>query len=68
MMTGPNLEALEDILSRIKVNLIASGGISSLEHIRALKRLRPRGIEGAIIGKALYAGALNLAEAIKAAS
>ena len=45
--------------------LIASGGIASLEDLRKLKTLEPRGVVGAIVGKALYEGAIDLREAIQ---
>lgn len=66
MLIGPNLPALERICaSGLKV--IASGGISSLEDVRTVARLEPLGVEGIIIGKALYEGRLTVAEAIAAA-
>lgn len=64
MLTGPNLESLEEILQKTNVSLIASGGISSLEDVRRLKRLERKGLEGIIIGKALYEGRIELGEAI----
>ena len=48
--------------------MIASGGVSSLADLRAIAGLRPAGIEGAIVGKALYAGAFTLQEALNAMS
>ena len=48
--------------------VIASGGVSSLDDIAALRELVPQGLEGAIVGKALYAGAFTLAEALDVAS
>ena len=64
MLTGPNLESLREMLKMITVPLIASGGISGLEDIGKLKSLESEGLQGAIIGKALYAGRVNLREAI----
>lgn len=57
----PNFESIEQILNRSHANIIASGGVSSLSHIEQLARL---GVEGVIIGKALYTGDINLHEAI----
>ena len=62
MLQGPNLELLRDILPKSPVPLIASGGVSSLEDVRRLSQIR--GLFGAIVGKALYAGTLSLREAI----
>ncbi|MDP2743918.1 MAG: HisA/HisF-related TIM barrel protein, partial [Dehalococcoidia bacterium] len=55
-LTEPNYEAIAELTARAKMAVIASGGISSSEHLRRLSRL---GVEGAIIGKALYAGVLD---------
>ncbi|HJU06145.1 MAG TPA: 1-(5-phosphoribosyl)-5-[(5-phosphoribosylamino)methylideneamino]imidazole-4-carboxamide isomerase [Nitrospiraceae bacterium] len=67
MLEGPNLPALADVLRCAPMPVIASGGISSIDDIRAVKSLG-HGITGAIIGKALYDGKLDLKEAIQAAS
>jgi phosphoribosylformimino-5-aminoimidazole carboxamide ribotide isomerase len=61
-LTGPNLRALKEMQQAISCSLIASGGVSSTEDLRSLAAL---GIEGAIVGKALYTGDVDLAEAIK---
>ncbi|MGH7163929.1 MAG: 1-(5-phosphoribosyl)-5-[(5-phosphoribosylamino)methylideneamino]imidazole-4-carboxamide isomerase [Nitrospiraceae bacterium] len=66
MLQGPNLDALRDIVADSPVPVIASGGIARVEDIRAIKSLGSR-VEGAIIGKALYDGQLDLAAAIVAA-
>lgn len=66
MLGGPNLAALRDIVDRSPVPVIASGGVTSLEDIRAIRSLGPR-VEGAIVGKALYDGKLDLAAALLAA-
>ena len=66
-LAGPNLELLASVCRATKKPIIASGGISSLADIQALKAVTPRGIEGAIIGKALYAGAFTLQSALKIA-
>jgi 1-(5-phosphoribosyl)-5-[(5-phosphoribosylamino)methylideneamino] imidazole-4-carboxamide isomerase/N-(5'phosphoribosyl)anthranilate isomerase len=65
-LTGPNLDLLGDVCAATDRPVIASGGVSSLDDLRALARLRPAGVEGAIVGKALYAGAFTLPEAIAA--
>jgi phosphoribosylformimino-5-aminoimidazole carboxamide ribotide isomerase len=68
MFTGPNLPALEELSRTVPdVDLIASGGVASLEHVESLGRLDAR-IEGVIIGKAIYDGKLTVADAIKAAA
>lgn len=64
MQQGPNLEALAALERGVSCRVIASGGVSTLEDIRALKEI---GLYGAICGKALYSGALNLGEALAAA-
>ena len=63
-LRGPNLELLEQVLERTSRPVVASGGISNLDDLVALRRLVPRGLEGAIVGKALYAGAFTLPEAL----
>jgi len=60
-MTEPNFQALEGLIGSIEVPVIAAGGIASLEHLR---RLRDVGAAGAILGKAIYVGAIDLREAI----
>ncbi len=65
MLTGPNLEAIEEILEKIKnISLIASGGISSIKDIEALSRFEGSGLKGCITGKAVYDGRINLHDAI----
>ena len=66
-MKGPNVDLLADVLSQTDHPVIASGGISSLDDIAALRELVPMGLEGAILGKALYAGAFTLTEALDVA-
>ena len=66
MLEGPNLALLQDVLGAGPRRVIASGGIASLDDLKRLKTLEPKGIIGAIVGKALYEGALDLAAAIKA--
>lgn len=67
MMTGPNIQLLEEVCSVTQKPVIASGGVSSLADIETLRKLTAIGIEGAIVGKALYAGAFSLQEALAAA-
>ena len=66
MLQGPNVELLGEVLEAAKVSLIASGGIASLEHLQRLKALQPRGLIGAIVGKALYESAIDLKAALAA--
>ncbi|WP_210508851.1 bifunctional 1-(5-phosphoribosyl)-5-((5-phosphoribosylamino)methylideneamino)imidazole-4-carboxamide isomerase/phosphoribosylanthranilate isomerase PriA [Naasia sp. SYSU D00057] len=66
-LRGPNLGLLEEIMRRTERPVVASGGVSSLDDIAALRDLVPQGLEGAIVGKALYAGAFTLAEALDVA-
>lgn len=62
-LTGPNVEATAALVAAVPVPVIASGGVSSLDDLR---RLAAVGVEGAIVGQALYTGAIDLAEAIAA--
>ena len=63
-MTEPNFQAIEDLMKATGAVVIASGGVSTLEHLGRLARL---GVDGAIVGKALYEGAIDLREAIAVA-
>jgi 1-(5-phosphoribosyl)-5-[(5-phosphoribosylamino)methylideneamino] imidazole-4-carboxamide isomerase/N-(5'phosphoribosyl)anthranilate isomerase len=65
-LTGPNLQLLREVCARTSAPVVASGGVSSLDDLRAIASLTPLGIEGAIVGKALYAGAFTLPEALAA--
>ncbi len=65
MLTGPNFEALSEILRTINIPVIASGGIANLDDIKNLLAVKPRPVMGAITGKAIYEGRLDLTEAIK---
>jgi phosphoribosylformimino-5-aminoimidazole carboxamide ribotide isomerase/phosphoribosylanthranilate isomerase len=67
-LRGPNLELLREVLDRTERPVVASGGISNLDDIAALRELVPLGLEGAIVGKALYAGAFTLPEALDVAT
>jgi 1-(5-phosphoribosyl)-5-[(5-phosphoribosylamino)methylideneamino] imidazole-4-carboxamide isomerase/N-(5'phosphoribosyl)anthranilate isomerase len=64
-LKGPNLELLKEVCAVTKQPVVASGGISSLEDIAALAALNASGVEGAIVGKALYAGAFTLQQALE---
>ena len=64
-LKGPNIELLKEVCAVTSKPVIASGGISSLEDIAALSALNSAGVEGAIVGKALYAGAFTLQEALE---
>ena len=66
-LRGPNLELLRQVTERTDRPVVASGGVSSLDDIIALRELVPLGVEGAIIGKALYSGAFTLPEALDVA-
>ncbi|MGW4943685.1 bifunctional 1-(5-phosphoribosyl)-5-((5-phosphoribosylamino)methylideneamino)imidazole-4-carboxamide isomerase/phosphoribosylanthranilate isomerase PriA [Actinoplanes sp. NPDC004185] len=65
-MRGPNLDLLREVCARTDKPVIASGGVSTLDDLRALATLEPIGVEGVIAGKALYAGAFTVREAIEA--
>lgn len=66
-LTGPNVELLTQMCQRTDKPVVASGGISVLEDLRNLRELVPLGVEGAIIGKALYDGAFTLGDALEVA-
>lgn len=63
MLTGPNIPALEDMVRTVKIPVIASGGIATIDDIKALLEIKD--LWGAITGKAIYSGSLDLKEAIK---
>jgi len=65
-MTGPNLDLLRSVCAATDKPVVASGGVASLEDLRAIATLVPAGVEGAIVGKALYAGAFTLESALAA--
>lgn len=66
-LKGPNLDLLRQILERTDRPIIASGGVANLDDIAALRELVPLGLEGAIVGKALYSGAFTLRQALDVA-
>ena len=63
-LTGPNLELLRSVCAATSAPIVASGGVSSLADLRSLAELVPVGVEGAIVGKALYAGEFTLEQAL----
>ena len=63
-LAGPNLELLREVCSATSKPIVASGGVSTLADLIAIRELRDIGVEGAIVGKALYAGAFTLEEAL----
>jgi 1-(5-phosphoribosyl)-5-[(5-phosphoribosylamino)methylideneamino] imidazole-4-carboxamide isomerase/N-(5'phosphoribosyl)anthranilate isomerase len=65
-LTGPNLELLRQVCAATDRPVVASGGVATLDDLRALAELAPIGVEGAIVGKALYAGAFTLPDALAA--
>lgn len=65
-LRGPNLDLLRQVADRTEAPVIASGGVSSLDDLRAIATLAGRGVEGAIVGKALYAGRFTLPQALAA--
>jgi len=64
-LAGPNYNAITELIEAINLPVIAAGGISSLEHLKVLRRI---GVEGVIIGKALYTGDINLKPALEVAN
>lgn len=66
-LRGPNLDLLREVCARTSAPVVASGGVSSLDDLAALRTLVPVGVEGAIVGKALYAGAFTLPQALDVA-
>ncbi|MCA1193583.1 MULTISPECIES: bifunctional 1-(5-phosphoribosyl)-5-((5-phosphoribosylamino)methylideneamino)imidazole-4-carboxamide isomerase/phosphoribosylanthranilate isomerase PriA [Saccharopolyspora] len=67
-LQGPNTELLREVCARTEAPVVASGGVSSVDDLRALAELAPLGVEGSIVGKALYAGNFTLEEALAAVS
>lgn len=68
MLEGPNLQLLTEVCQHTDAHVVASGGVASLDDLRALRDLGVYGVEGAIVGKALYAGRFTLAEAVLVAN
>lgn len=65
MLEGPNLQAMQEMARALRISVIASGGVSSLEDLLRLQELEKDGIKGVIVGQALYSGFLDLQEAIQ---
>lgn len=67
MLSGVNVEATRELAESTGLKVIASGGVSSLDDLRRLKEAEASGVEGVIIGQALYSGTLDLRDAIEIA-
>ena len=67
MLAGPNTALLQQVCERTDRPVVASGGVTALDDLRALRELVPYGVEGAIIGSALYKGTMTLADALDVA-
>ncbi|MBD5831574.1 bifunctional 1-(5-phosphoribosyl)-5-((5-phosphoribosylamino)methylideneamino)imidazole-4-carboxamide isomerase/phosphoribosylanthranilate isomerase PriA [Janibacter melonis] len=67
MLAGPNLQLLRDVCAVTQRPVVASGGVTTADDVAALRELVPLGVEGAIVGSALYRGTLTMADAIEAA-
>jgi len=65
MMTGPNLEETRRFAESVEAAVIASGGVSSMEDIGALAHLGPPNLAGVVVGRALYDGRIDPAEAVR---
>jgi phosphoribosylformimino-5-aminoimidazole carboxamide ribotide isomerase len=63
MLAGPNTDLMDELTAAVEVPILASGGVSSIDDLQALAEIE--GIEGAIVGKALYVGAFELADAVR---
>jgi phosphoribosylformimino-5-aminoimidazole carboxamide ribotide isomerase len=64
MMSGPNIESTRALAEATDIPVIASGGVTTLDHIRELLRLESCGVQGIIVGRALYEGSINLKDAL----
>lgn len=64
-LKGPNIANIEKVIKNVNIPLICSGGIASLDDIKKLKRFETKGLEGIVLGKALYKGSILLEEALK---
>ena len=67
MLNGPNIDLLRDVSAATDAPIVASGGISSLDDLKALREIVDEGVDSAIVGKALYAGKFTLPEALEVA-
>lgn len=68
MLEGPDIHGLKGLLAISKLDIVAAGGIATIDDVKKLKSLEKAGLKGMIIGKALYEGRIDLAEAIKICS
>jgi len=68
MMSGPNIKSIKEMAEATHIPLIASGGVTTLEHIKELVELEDCGVKGIIIGRALYEGSIDLGKALALAS
>jgi phosphoribosylformimino-5-aminoimidazole carboxamide ribotide isomerase len=66
--TGPNVEGTAALARAVRLPILASGGVGSIDHIAALAAVADAGIEGVVVGRALYTGAINLPDAMRAAA
>ncbi|RJS60438.1 1-(5-phosphoribosyl)-5-[(5-phosphoribosylamino)methylideneamino]imidazole-4-carboxamide isomerase [Bacillus sp. PK3_68] len=67
MLSGPNIQAVAELARKTGKRVIASGGVSSLQDLREIKRFEQEGVSGAIVGKAIYTGQFTVREALKEA-
>lgn len=67
MLSGPNFDAIQEMAQKSPIPVIASGGVSSLKDIERLKEMEAYGVVGAVLGRSLYEGTIDLAEAIRIA-
>jgi len=67
MQTGPNIQETKRLAEAVSTPIIASGGVADISHIKAIARLEPHGVIGVITGRALYAGTLELKQALEVA-
>ncbi len=65
MLTGPNISAVKEMAMSLSIPIIASGGVTSMDDLLALHALEDFGVEGAIVGKALYTGDIDLKKALE---
>ncbi|MFA6141671.1 MAG: 1-(5-phosphoribosyl)-5-[(5-phosphoribosylamino)methylideneamino]imidazole-4-carboxamide isomerase [Candidatus Omnitrophota bacterium] len=68
MLKGPNIDSLKELLDATGLDVVAAGGVSSIDDLKELKTLERDGLKGVIIGKALYEGRIDLSEAVKVCS
>jgi len=66
-LTGPNIAGIKELIKKAQINIIASGGVTTLKDIVKLNSLKKQGVSGVIVGKALYEGKFTLAQALRVA-